>query len=181
MIKLLCLFAVITWVAPICSVDPDVAVTCEEEGSGVVRIDYDPLGEDDLECMAPTNPHYAEWVAWGKPDCWCYSRQCRGDVDGIKTGPFWIGSLDKAVLRAAFNKTDIELADIPNGICADFNKTKTGPFRVQSLDKIIFRTFFGKAEAQVPPCSGVANCGVNDWPCDTNPLPNSDYNFWITP
>ena len=163
MIKLLCLFAVISWVAPICSVDPDAAVTCEGEGSGVVRIDYESLGEDDLDCMASTNPHYADWVAWGKPDCWCYSRQCRGDIDGIKTGPFWISALDKAALRAAFNKTDIELADVPNGICADLDHLKFGPFRVQSLDKIIFRTFFNKPACLMPECD------------------STGYNFWITP
>ena len=167
MIKLLCLFAVISWAVPICSVDPDAAVTCEGEGNGVVRLDYEPLGEDDLECMASTNPHYAEWVAWGKPDCWCYSRQCRGDINGLKTGPFWVQQLDKELFRAAFNKNDVALAAIPNGICADLNKTKTGPFRVKSIDKSIFRTYFNKSEALVPPCSG--------------PLPNSEYNFWIIP
>ena len=179
--KLLCLFAVISWVAPIYSVDPDAAVTCEGEGSGVVRIDHEPLGEDDLECMASTNPHYAEWVAWGKPDCWCYSRQCRGDINGLKTGPFWVQQLDKDLFRYMFGKSDMVLSAVPNGICADLDHRKIGPFRVQSLDKAIFRLYFNEFEAQVPPCSGVDDCDVNGWSCDTNPLPNSEYNFWITP
>ena len=179
--KLLCLFVVIAWVAPICSVDPDVAVTCEDEGSGVVRIDYEPLDESDLDCMASTNPHYADWVAWGKPDCWCYPRQCRGDMNGLKTGPFWVQQLDKDLFRYTFGKTDTALSMTPNGICADLNHTKTGPFRVQALDKDIFRLYFNQSEFLVPPCSGVDDCGVNGWPCDTNPLPNSEYNFWMTP
>jgi hypothetical protein len=28
----------------------------------------------------------AEWIAVGRPVCWCYPRQCRGDIDGILHG-----------------------------------------------------------------------------------------------
>ena len=115
------------------------------------------------ECVKSTASFYADWVLWNKPDCWCYSRQCRGDVDGVKTGPFWVGSLDKDAFRAAFNKNDIALAGIANGICADLDHVKTGPFRVGSLDKDIFRAYFNKAETLVPICDV------------------ADYNFWVTP
>ncbi|MHC4676820.1 MAG: hypothetical protein ACYTBZ_30415, partial [Planctomycetota bacterium] len=45
------------------------------------------------ECMKTSAPEYDDWEAWDKPDCWCYARQCRGDGDGLQTGPFWVGFL----------------------------------------------------------------------------------------
>jgi hypothetical protein len=29
---------------------------------------------------------YAEWVAAGRPECWCYQAHCRGNADGITNG-----------------------------------------------------------------------------------------------
>ncbi len=34
--------------------------------------------------MKNTHPDYAAWDAAGKPDCWCYEYNCRGDADGIQ-------------------------------------------------------------------------------------------------
>jgi hypothetical protein len=73
---------------------------------------------------------YNDWVANGKPDCWCYRHQCRGDVNGQKTGPFQVQLLDLQLLAAAYNLFVLP----PGGICADVNHKKTGPFRVQLLD-----------------------------------------------
>jgi hypothetical protein len=106
----------------------------------------------DEECMKATAPEYAEWEAWGKPLCWCYARQCRGDADGIKTGPFWVAIPDLNMFRAAFNKTDIVLGSIANGICSDNDHTKTGPFRVAIPDLNVFRLYFNKPELSVPEC-----------------------------
>jgi hypothetical protein len=108
---------------------------------------------------------YADWVAWGKPNCWCYARQCRGNINGKKTGPSWINLLDLMLLSASFNKTDAQLALIPNGICADINHKKTGPYRVQLLDLQELAKYFNKSEAQVPVC-------------DQPPLITGPYNFW---
>ncbi|MHC4546667.1 MAG: hypothetical protein ACYTDW_10485 [Planctomycetota bacterium] len=106
--------------------------------------------EDD--CFPQGHPDYPEWVLVGKPACWCYLRQCRGDADGIQTGPFWVGMPDLNAFVAAFNKLDAMLP--PDGICADFDHTKTGPFRVGMLDLNIFIEYFNKLESQVPPCIG---------------------------
>jgi hypothetical protein len=43
----------------------------------------------NTDCFASTAIGYADWVAWGKPACWCFQRQCRGDINGIKSG-FWV-------------------------------------------------------------------------------------------
>jgi hypothetical protein len=114
------------------------------------------------DCLMSTAPEYAAWVSFGKPDCWCYQRQCRGDVDGLKVGPYWVQSNDLTKFRLAFNKTDTQLQAITgwNGVCADFDHAKVGPYRVQSNDLTIFRTYFNKAETSVPVCP---NTYINAW------------------
>ncbi len=127
-----------------------------------MRID---MGADETgECMATTNPDYANWVYWGKPDCWCYARQCRGDTDGKKLGPFWVGGNDLTFLRYCIGKLEPPLPI--GGECADFDHQKLGPFWVSGNDLTILRQYIGKLEAQVPPCA--------------NP-PDELFNFWLTP
>jgi hypothetical protein len=131
---------------------------------------------EQLDCLIGGNAdfppgsgsEYAAWVQWGKPNCWCYCRQCRGDADGFKTGPFWVAIPDLNLLAAGFSKTDAILATIPNGICADFDHKKTGPFRVAIPDLNILAAYFSKVAAQVPPCSMTTAI--------TGP-----YNFWCDP
>lgn len=115
------------------------------------------------DCMKRESPDYPVWQDWGEPDCWCYSRQCRGDSDGIKTGPFWVAIPDLNAFRAAFNKIDSVLETVPNGICSDFDHVKTGPFRVGIPDLNIFRLYFNKPELAVPECD------------------MTNYNYWLTP
>lgn len=121
------------------------------------------------ECLKNTAAEYADWVAWGKPECWCYHRNCRGDMQGTQTGPFWVSALDLYVLKSGFNKQDAQLAAVPNGICCDFNHTKTGPFRVQILDLNILKTYFCKVTAQVPCCDNNQDCVLDA---------TDKYNFW---
>jgi uncharacterized Zn-binding protein involved in type VI secretion len=104
----------------------------------------------EVDCMKESNPAWNDWVAWGKPDCWCYARQCRGDIDGMKYGPFWVQVVDLDRFKAAFNKIDTALP--PGGICADLDHTKYGPFRVQVVDLDIFKAYFNKIESLVPEC-----------------------------
>ncbi|MBW8042533.1 MAG: hypothetical protein FVQ85_21405 [Planctomycetes bacterium] len=132
-------------------------MTFTQEDSVVIRQGPPP------ECMKTSAPEYAVWEAWGKPACWCYSRQCRGDTDGIKIGPFWVAIPDLNIFRSAFNKTDIVLANVANGICADFDHTKSGPFRVAIPDLNMLRINHGKIEALIPECD------------------RTNYNFWETP
>jgi hypothetical protein len=59
------------------------------------------LFTDPYECY--TGPDYSEWVAVGKPTCWCNVRQCHGDADGIQHTekgkvPFWVGVPDLQTL-----------------------------------------------------------------------------------
>jgi hypothetical protein len=87
------------------------------------------------ECFPSSNPRYADWVAFGKPLCWCYARQCRGDADGKKQGSAFAGYMyvstdDLNRLIAAWQVKEPPkgpgIATIPNGICADFNHDRQG-------------------------------------------------------
>jgi len=132
----------------------------------------------ELDCLIGGNAHaneYNDWVAWGKPDCWCYDRQCRGDADGIPKLMKWIGGADLTILRTAFLKTDAELALVPWGICADFDHKRILMKRVQAADLAILRHYFLKNS--VPLC---------DQADSTNPVYPSviytgPYNFWTSP
>jgi hypothetical protein len=138
-----------------------------ENPDEVVTVNYSACIEVNIagptECLKATAPEYPAWEQWGKPDCWCYARQCRGDADGIKTGPFWVAIPDLNMFRAAFNKSDLVLETVTNGICSDNDHAKTGPFRVAIPDLNTFRLYFNKPELSVPECD------------------NTNYNFWETP
>ena len=67
----------------------------------VVKFD-DPCG---LTCLKCTAPEYSDWVAWGKPACWCYERQCRGDINGKKDGvavKYYVSGADLSLFKTAY-------------------------------------------------------------------------------
>lgn len=104
------------------------------------------------ECLKITAPEYNTWAAWGKPDCWCYDRQCRGNVDGKKTFLRYVSSTDLDLFKQAYNKTDSALALVPNGMCANLDHAKTFLRFVSSTDLDIFKTYYNKTDASVPVC-----------------------------
>ncbi|MHC4312163.1 MAG: DUF7901 domain-containing protein, partial [Planctomycetota bacterium] len=83
-------------------------------------------------CFPATHPDYFEWLAVGKPDCWCCPRQCHGNATptceppggSAKTGFYYVGPLDLNTLVAAWLVLEPGfgpgIASVPNGICADF-------------------------------------------------------------
>jgi len=118
---------------------------------------YDQVGmSEDMSFILFTEPgcfpccheDYFEWLSVGKPDCWCYPRQCHGDADGLsygssKTGVYYVGPADLNILVAGWLKKEPPhgpgIASVPNGICADFahdvsGSTKTGVYRVGTTD-----------------------------------------------
>jgi hypothetical protein len=72
---------------------------------------------------------YAEWEIVGKPDCWCYPRQCLGDADGLPYAKpnYWVSIPDLTVLKAAWNLNAAEIlgqVEPTSGVplaCADFD------------------------------------------------------------
>ncbi|MHC4604305.1 MAG: hypothetical protein ACYS6W_13350 [Planctomycetota bacterium] len=109
------------------------------------------------DCFDSGDPAYADWVAAGKPDCWCaskgYPRQCHGDTDNIAEGKggFWVFSQDLITLLNGWGKAMGGLN--PGEICADFDHSAEGKglFRVFSQDLIILLNNWGTA-ATPPDC-----------------------------
>jgi hypothetical protein len=65
-----------------------------------------------IPCLAQsqeTEPEYPDWIEGGKPECWCYPRQCHGDCDGElegdpKGGYFRVGAVDLDILLASWKE-----------------------------------------------------------------------------
>ena len=124
------------------------------------------------ECVKSTAPFYATWELFGKPDCWCYQRNCRGDADGLKTGlgpnTKWVTSADLTVFAAAYNLNQAPLQALVvngiEGICADNDRAKTGlgpnTKWVTSADLGVFASYYNLNVADVPVCD------------------MTNYNFW---
>ncbi|MDO8301655.1 MAG: hypothetical protein Q7T18_00285 [Sedimentisphaerales bacterium] len=101
------------------------------------------------ECYPNTVPaKKTRWVTYGRPDCWCYARNCKGDATGTSdgkspNGPYWVSVSDLNVLKSAWNKLDAALAG--NNICGDFNrasdgKAPNGPYAVSVSDLNILKS-----------------------------------------
>jgi hypothetical protein len=120
----------------------------------------------DPDCLNHAAPEYADWVAFGKPDCWCYPRNCRGDVDGGRQfGIFWVYTADLTPFSNAFAQVVLP----PGGICCDFARDiQFGLFRVYTTDLAIFAAYFAQLEPAVPVC-------------DQAPITSGPYNFWTSP
>lgn len=111
-------------------------------------------------CLNSGAPEYTAWVNLGKPNCWCFRKQCRGDIDGVMTGPFAVAIPDLTLFKAAFNMVVIPT---PPGPCADLDHVQTGPFRCGIPDLTIFKLYFN--QVVVPQC-------------DAAPVITGPYNFW---
>jgi len=121
-----------------------------------------------LDCLIGGNAgttEYANWVKYGRPKCWCYQRQCRGDTNGAAQLGAWVSLVDLTTLRSAYTKSDAVLATIPNGICADFDHKAQLGARVTLNDLTILRAYYTKAAAQVPICT-------------LAPVITGPYNWW---
>ncbi len=136
------------------AVDPTVVFAC---------VDVNLPDEVPPECLKTTAPEYGEWEAWGKPLCWCYAKQCRGDLNGSSFFGKPVTLTDLNLFKLAFNKTDVELELVTDGICADLNHAAFFGKRVTLTDLNTFKLYFNKAEAEVPECDP------------------TNYNFWETP
>jgi len=142
-------------------VDIEGAVAATIEGSCVTII----LGTP--ECLKNTAPEYNAWVSYGKPDCWCFRRQCNGDANGAAVLGKWVTSADLNILKAVYNATLANVLAYPGGICADFNHAAVLGKPVTSADLNILKLYYN--QATVPQCD-LNGDGV---------LEAADkYNFW---
>jgi hypothetical protein len=139
------------------------------------------------DCMASTNPDYSTWATLaGKPDCWCYCEQCNGDSNGGTqfSGSVTVYTDDLDIFLPAFGNPDVATTPGHPGWCADLDHKAQfgGLVRVYTNDLDRLLPQFGST--QTPRCSGPGCFGshLDIFPgtgCDTNPLPNSEFNFWV--
>jgi hypothetical protein len=115
----------------------------------------------------------ATWKAIGKPRCWCYQKQCKGDGDGVvalngstKVGYWYVGAEDLALFAKAYLIKDVPkgpgLKGEPN-VCFDLDhtfalngSTKVGYWRVGAEDLAVFSSNYLIKEP--PKGSGIGSC-----------------------
>ncbi|MHC4757731.1 MAG: family 16 glycosylhydrolase [Planctomycetota bacterium] len=155
-----------------------VSDPCENE---IYRYEIDYVEVRTIECMAETHPDYLTWSTLaGTPDCWCYCKQCNGDINACTQfgGAVDVYTDDLAIFLPAFGDTTIATTPGHPGWCADLDRGSQfgGLVRVYTDDLDIFLPAFG---TKVQVCSG-PGCSVPGLGgCDSDPLPNSEYNFWV--
>lgn len=128
--------------------------TGEDITSGTAGVVEGTITAGGTECMMDTHPDYAAWEAAGKPDCWCYEFNCKGDADGKAQFGYQVLSDDLAILAAAYGQA---LASGAAGHCADFDRQAQFGYRVLSDDLAILAGAYGQA---------VASCDatyINEW------------------
>jgi len=123
-----------------------------------------------LDCLIGGNAdgavpgsEYAAWIKFGRPRCWCFERQCRGELNNIKQGSYWVYTQDLTLLKSGYMKPDSTLAGITNGICGDINHSKQGSYRVYTQDLTTLKVYYMKPVASVPTCEKAPVIGPFNW------------------
>jgi hypothetical protein len=123
--------------------DPAVAPTVESIPGSI---------SGEVECFPSEYSTYNDWVALGKPDCWCSDYQCDGDIDGATSGfPFnyRIYNNDLSILVDNWQK---KIDDPTLDPCADIDHKSSGfPFnyRVYNNDLSILVDNWTKKDADL--------------------------------
>jgi hypothetical protein len=120
-------------------------------------------------CFPTSEPNMTTWKAIGKPRCWCYQRQCKGDGNGAvegnsKSGYYWVGSNDLTMFTKAYLVKEptfgVGLKGEPN-VCMDMTHTqegnsKSGYYRVGAADLGVFTKTYLVKEPTFG--SGIGTC-----------------------
>ena len=114
----------------------------------------------ETDCFPKLFSTYADWVAYGKPNCWCGTRgdppwpyQCDGDADGRNSGPpfkYRIYTGDLNLIVANWKK---KMGNPTLNPCADLDHKSSGaPFqyRVYTVDIHPVVRNWKKKDAQLP-------------------------------
>jgi hypothetical protein len=95
------------------------------------------FGDPELRLRTAEIPrdhaHYSKWMDVGRPYCWCYQYQCKGDTDNLYSGKGsnrqYVTLPDLAIFNAAWQKAVSDpdwKANADTYICADFAHDSTG-------------------------------------------------------
>jgi predicted small secreted protein len=121
-------------------------------------------------CFPTSEPNMTTWKALGKPRCWCYARQCKGDGDGAlaaggstKIGYWYVGTADLTAFTKAYLVLEPTSGKGPGlqgepNVCYDIDhtmaaggSTKVGYWRVGTADL----SAFTKAYLVLEPTKGL--------------------------
>jgi hypothetical protein len=139
-----------------------------------------PPTDPETDCVKSTAFFYSDWLKFGKPLCWCYPRNCRGDADGRKQGNLsryvYVYTNDLNILISVWNIKEPPKGPgigIGGAICADFDRREQGNIiigfsRIGPGDLNILIAYWNIAEAPRGP--GIPDC------TDTG-----HYNFFVNP
>ena len=115
------------------------------------------------DCFNSGHADYSEWQTVGEPDCWCYTYQCDGDVDGLelgdpKVGLFHVEYQDLTAVLGSWKQAS------GYDICADVSRSedgdpKVGLFRVEYQDLTIVLNNWKKPTGELG-----GNCGGTSSP-----------------
>ena len=110
----------------------------------------------NTDCVKSTAAFYTVWVGggsmpWSKPSCWCYQRNCRGDINGTMQFSYWVYTLDLTALKDAYGLQDSLMTG--SRICADLNRSAQFSYRVYTLDLGILKTYYAMQESLTPVCA----------------------------
>jgi len=113
------------------------------------------MGADEADCFPGGFTTYTDWVAVGKPDCWCSCRpyQCDGDADGKDSGgvnKFRVFTGDLNLIVANWKK---KTGDATLDPCADIDHKDSGginKYRIFTGDLNRLVTNWKKTDAQLP-------------------------------
>jgi len=145
----------------------------DPNGSYIGQLDFDgrcrvvgnaiDMGADEQDCFPSNYSTYQDWVAMGRPDCWCATTcgsgyQCDGDADGKTEDPnnYRIYQNDLDLVIANWKKT---ISDPTLNPCADIDHKPQGipKYRVYINDYNILVTNWKKTDPQLP-----CNCPRNE-------------------
>jgi hypothetical protein len=130
--------------------DPSISPNVQISGCSVTINQAQSTGSS---CFPSNFSTYSDWVALGKPACWCSRYQCDGDADGKTSGsPFnyRIYTADLSIVVDNWKKT---IDDPTLNPCADIDHKDSGfplRYRVYTADLTKIVTNWKKTDADLP-------------------------------
>jgi len=114
-----------------------------------------------LDCFPGSYSTYNDWVALGKPNCWCgiygtpqWPYQCDGDADNATEGisKYRVYNKDLNQVVACWKKNAADILADPDCACADFDHKSEGisKYRVYNKDLNMIVANWKKKDAALP-------------------------------
>jgi hypothetical protein len=127
----------------------DPAIAADANLAGATNV---PVVLGTADCFPSSFESYANWVAMGKPACWCAPYQCDGDADGLDSGSPDNYRIFTGDLSLIVDNWKRKIDDPQLNPCADIDHKDSGsPFnyRVYSEDLAILVDNWKKTSSEL--------------------------------